>query len=80
MNRQTNGLWHLSSKLGAVAVNILSKDTHQNFRPFMLGDAAHPLPEVRLRALQNLVFKFTHGLSKQAANVRQLRPQASYKL
>ena len=35
-------------------------------------DAVHPLPEVRLRALQNLLFKFTHGLSKQAADVSQL--------
>ena len=29
----------------------------------------HPLPEVRHRSLQNLFFKVTHGLSKQAAEV-----------
>ena len=31
--------------------------------------AAHPLPEVRYRSLQNLVFKINHGLAKQAAEV-----------
>ena len=31
--------------------------------------AAHPLPEIRNRSLQNLVFKINHGLAKQAAEV-----------
>lgn len=31
--------------------------------------AAHPLPEIRYRSLQNLVFKINHGLAKQAAEV-----------
>jgi len=29
----------------------------------------HPLPEVRHRSFQNLFFKVTHGLSKQAVEV-----------